>query len=230
MSYILEALKKADQERGIGSVPNLATPHEAERPQTRSYRWIWLVAVLLIANVVLLGILLQGRDAEAPATVQAPVERQPPLSEDRPARAVRQSSEAMPVKAPTAQRTVLPEKARTSPAGGLVVLPEPADPQNSGQSLPPGDEPDQWTGAATTVTDTSQLPSWYELPQEVRNRLDLPRLDLHVYSDEPRDRFIMVKLKKYREGERLESGLVLEKVLPDGIIMSYQGRRFLVEK
>jgi len=230
MSYILEALKKADQERGIGSVPNLATPHESERPQTRSYRWIWLVAVLLIANVVLLGILLQGRDADAPATVQAPVERQPPLPDDRPAQAVRESSEAAPVKAPTVQRTLLPEKARTSSAGGLVVLPEPADPQNSGQLFQSGEEPDRWTGAATTATDTSQLPSWYELPQEVRSRLDLPRLDLHVYSDEPRDRFILVNLKKYREGERLESGLLLQEILPDGIILSYQGQHFLVEK
>ena len=60
--------------------------------------------------------------------------------------------------------------------------------------------------------------------------LDLPRLDLHVWSEEPRNRFIMVNLKKYREGEKLHSGLVLEEILPDGMVMSYQGERFLVEK
>ena len=43
MSYILEALKKADQERGIGAVPNLATPHEVKHPQSRSYRWLWVL-------------------------------------------------------------------------------------------------------------------------------------------------------------------------------------------
>jgi general secretion pathway protein B len=78
--------------------------------------------------------------------------------------------------------------------------------------------------------DISRLPSWYELPQEFRNRLDLPRLDLHAYSEEPQNRFILVNLKKYREGERLESGLVLEEILPDGMVMSYQGERFLVER
>jgi general secretion pathway protein B len=84
--------------------------------------------------------------------------------------------------------------------------------------------------ATATAKDNSQLPSWYELPQDFRNRLDLPRLDLHAYSEEPQNRFILVNLKKYREGEKLESGLVLEEILPDGMVMSYQGERFLVEK
>ena len=78
--------------------------------------------------------------------------------------------------------------------------------------------------------DVSELQSWYELPPEFRSKLDLPRLDLHVYSEEAQNRFILVNLKKYREGERLESGLLLEEVLPEGMVMSYRGERFLVEK
>jgi general secretion pathway protein B len=84
--------------------------------------------------------------------------------------------------------------------------------------------------AMTTAKDNSQLQSWYELPQELRNKLDLPRLDVHVYSEEPQGRFILVNLEKYREGETLASGLVLEEILPDGMVMSYQGERFRVEK
>ena len=84
--------------------------------------------------------------------------------------------------------------------------------------------------ASTTAQDNSQLPNWYELPATFRSKLDLPRLDLHAYSEEPQNRFILVNLQKYREGERLESGLVLEEILPDGMVMSYQGERFLVDK
>ena len=65
----------------------------------------------------------------------------------------------------------------------------------------------------TTARDNSRLQSWYELPQEFRNKLDLPRVDIHVYSEEPQERFILVNLEKYREGERLASGLVLEEIL-----------------
>jgi len=229
MSYILEALKKADQERGIGAVPNLATPHEIKHPPTRSYRWLWLVVPLLVVNAVLVVMLVQDRD-EVPATAEAPLEWRPPPTNEQPAQAIQQTSRVTVSEAPTPERTVLPESTRKVSSGELVMLPQPSTVQNPRPSLQPGEEADQRAGAGTTATDTSQLPSWYELPPEFRNRLDLPRLDLHVYSEQPKDRFIMVKLKKYREGETLESGLVLEEVLPDGMVMSHRGERFLVEK
>jgi general secretion pathway protein B len=112
----------------------------------------------------------------------------------------------------------------------LVVLPEPANLQNSRPASLPDEDVDMRRDATATPQEIEQLQSWYELPQELRNRLDLPRLDLHAYSEEPQNRFILVNLKKYREGERLESGLVLEEILPDGMVMSYRGERFLVEK
>jgi len=230
MSYILEALKKAEQERDVGAVPNLATPHEVEHPPARSYRWLWVVAALLSINVVLVVLLLQDRDAEVAVTAQAPPEPRPPLAGDGPAQPIRQAGEIAISEAPVPERTVLPHNERSLPAGELVVLPEPADLQNSRPLPVPEEELDERTDAVAAAEDISRLPSWYELPQEFRNRLDLPRLDLHAYSEEPQNRFILVNLKKYREGERLESGLVLEEILPDGMVMSYQGERFLVER
>ena len=40
----------------------------------------------------------------------------------------------------------------------------------------------------------------------------------------------MVNLQKFREGESLPSGLVVEEILPDGMVLSYQGERFRVDK
>jgi general secretion pathway protein B len=230
MSYILEALKKAEQERDIGAVPSLATPHEDERPQPRSYRWLWVIGALLSVNVVLVVLLLQDRDAEVAVTAQAPPEPRPPLADDQSAQATQQTSKATIGEAPIPEKAVLPKNERVLSAGELVVLPEPANLQNSSPLSLPEEESDARMDAMTTAKDNSQLPSWFELPQELRNKLDLPRLDLHAYSEEPQKRFILVSLKKYREGEKLESGLMLEEILPDGMVMSYRGERFLVEK
>ena len=58
MSYILEALKKAESERKLGSVPNmhaqpLATASDAGSPLWRSpLAWGVLIAALLIAAVI----------------------------------------------------------------------------------------------------------------------------------------------------------------------------------
>ncbi|MFC1605363.1 general secretion pathway protein GspB [Pseudomonadota bacterium] len=230
MSYILEALKKADQERGIGAVPNLATPHEVKHPQSRSYRWLWVVVALLVVNIVLVGMLLKGRDAEVPVTAQAPLEQLSSPRNDQAAQPIQPGSEVSLGKVHAPEKSALPQSGQVSSAGQLVLLPEPAKPQNPSPSLPPEEEIEERAEAVATPQDISQLQSWYELPQELRNRLDLPRLDLHAYSEEPQNRFILVNLKKYREGERLESGLVLEEILPDGMVMSYRGERFLVEK
>jgi len=230
MSYILEALKKADQERGIGAVPNLATPHEVKRSQPRSHRWLWVVVTLLILNLVLVVMLLRDRGVEVPVTEQAPLERRSSLANDQPAQPIKQTSEVTMSERSTPEKSVRPDNAQLPSGGELVVLPEPANLQNSRPASLPDEDVDMRRDATATPQEIEQLQSWYELPQELRNRLDLPRLDLHAYSEEPQNRFILVNLKKYREGERLESGLVLEEILPDGMVMSYRGERFLVEK
>jgi general secretion pathway protein B len=233
MSYILAALKKADQEREIGAVPNLATPSEVTPPQTRSYRWPWIIVALLSINIVLVIWLLKDRDiGSAPAPVAAEVQpaQQAGLVNDQPVQVIQPASEDVSVTAQIAEEPARADKQPALPVGELVVLPAPAYLQQSNLSLPQEDGPEIQATAATTAQDHSQLQSWYELSQEFRNGLDLPRLDIHVYSDEPAKRFIMVELKKYREGQTLASGLKLEEILPDGMVMSYRGERFRVDK
>jgi general secretion pathway protein B len=67
MSYILDALRKAEQQRDLGQVPGLATEHE--RPEPVSARpWPWILAALLTVNILLLAwFLVIARDGEAPA-------------------------------------------------------------------------------------------------------------------------------------------------------------------
>jgi general secretion pathway protein B len=112
----------------------------------------------------------------------------------------------------------------------LATSPKPLNSRNPELPLQPEDAAETRLETAASANSAPQLQSWYELPQEIRMRLSLPRLDLHVYSEEPQNRFILVNLQKYREGETLESGLVLEEILPEGMVMSYLGERFMVEK
>jgi len=230
MSYILEALKKADQERGVGVIPDLTTRHEARRPQPRSYRWLWIVAALLIANAALLVTLLTDRDTEVPAAAQGPAEQQPPLLDDPLAQAVQQSDDVPVGEAPIVQDTMPVATVGKWSTGELVALPESANAQSPERVSPPAVESATPTEPLASAASSADLQTWYELPAEIRNSLTLPRLDLHVYSEEPQNRFIMVSLRKFREGERLESGMLLEEILPDGMVMSYRGERFLVEK
>jgi general secretion pathway protein B len=51
-------------------------------------------------------------------------------------------------------------------------------------------------------------------------------LDIHIYSADPDKRFVVINGRRYREGERLSEGPVLESVARDGAILRQNGRRF----
>ncbi|HXW09715.1 MAG TPA: general secretion pathway protein GspB [Steroidobacteraceae bacterium] len=63
---------------------------------------------------------------------------------------------------------------------------------------------------------------------EVSARGGLPELhlDLHVYANTPQQRFIFVNSRKYREGEALQEGPIVEQITATGAVLSYRGARF----
>ncbi|BBB26744.1 general secretion pathway protein GspB [Amphritea japonica] len=55
MSYILDALKKSDQERTSQPAYDLSQPtEEIEKPKAVRHKWLWIIPALLTANIFLL--------------------------------------------------------------------------------------------------------------------------------------------------------------------------------
>lgn len=219
MSYILEALKKADQERSIGEVPDLESPHWGVRRRDRPYRWMVIVVLLLVLNGTLLAFLL-GRDApdRAPAAgiSGGAAGTQPPRA--------REIAAAAPETPAPTRRKVPPEARPRMPPPAAPA--ERSGPGSAAARSSAGTRPQAGRSRATT----SRVPNWDELSLEFRSTYTPPHLDVHVYDDDPARRFILVDLKKYREGDTLQSGAVLEKILPDSIQLNYQGTRFILDK
>ena len=226
MSYILDALKKADQERTLGDVPDLEATHWGERRRKRSYRWVWIVAALLLVNGVLVYLLL-GRDDTGTADVArlsgardtVPVTPVPRIETAAvpPSREIAYPREPVyvPPVAPLRRPAPVPSRVQQMPSAPSAVV-----------EVPPFYAPPP----APPPAVVSGVPEWNDLSLEFRSGLTLPRIDVHVYSDDPGRRFILVDLQKYREGEALDNGAVLEEILPGGIQLYYQGTRFLVDK
>ena len=51
-------------------------------------------------------------------------------------------------------------------------------------------------------------------------------LDIHVYSPKPDARFVVINGRRYREGDPVEKGAVLESVTPGGAVLRQGGQRF----
>jgi general secretion pathway protein B len=63
---------------------------------------------------------------------------------------------------------------------------------------------------------------------EIAGQGGLPalHLDLHVYAATPAQRFVFVNSRKYREGDTLQEGPVVEQITRDGAVLMFRGHRF----
>ena len=75
-------------------------------------------------------------------------------------------------------------------------------------------------------------PSTRPTADELTARGSLPelRLELHVWSNKPQERFVFVNGRRYREGETTAEGATLEEITRDGVVMSAGGNRFLLSR
>ena len=66
----------------------------------------------------------------------------------------------------------------------------------------------------------------WELPSATRRELPEIQLTMHVYADEPAQRFVIINGNRQVEGDELDS-LNLIEIRRDGIVFGYEGVRFL---
>jgi len=215
MSYILEALKKADRERTLGDVPDLETAHWGERRRRRSYLWVWGIVALLVVNGLLLAILL-GRNDDAAVPSQA---SGPGVADQLPERPGSRAHSAV----------VQPSRNITRPREPVYMPPVVHSPAPVAQQAPVAPAYIGQPLASAAPAASQGVPYWDDLSLEFRSGLELPHIDVHVYDEDPGRRFILVDLQKYREDEALESGAVVEAINEDSIQLNYQGTRFLMD-
>jgi len=67
---------------------------------------------------------------------------------------------------------------------------------------------------------------------QLQGLMSLPpmRVDLHVYSTVPAERFVFINMKKQTEGSTLAEGPTVQEITTNGVVMSWQGQRFVVSK
>jgi general secretion pathway protein B len=80
------------------------------------------------------------------------------------------------------------------------------------------------------VASHSNLPTLMELSLAGTINLKPLHLDIHVYSEEPTERFIFINMAKYREGDTLREGPRVDAITKEGVVLDYQGRSFILTR
>lgn len=220
MSYILDALKRADAERERGHVPGLhsqsaamlsATSHKApSRPSRRAQATA--VAVLLLTAAAALW-WWSGTDQPPPAVaVPAPASAPDALPADAPPPPVLTAPVVAPAPPPAPVLPILAPPVPAAPASRAPV--EAAAPAAIAAPAP------------ATSPDSVRPPA--DLPPEARAALPRPSVSGATYSANPEHRMLIVNGHVVREGQTIEPGLVLETISPRSAVFNHNGTRFNV--
>lgn len=265
MSYILDALKKSEQERKRGNIPDLQSVQVAVRPFRRSsLGMIILLSVWAVITLVLIGLWLQQKYR---VTV---------ITETVPQSASVQSSTAITASAVPSAEPVVQIAATTNPAAALAAMENELIDDNSIENKQPlaSEELTEPVTAAPRARTTSGLDETAEAEiirprqaraaasapkaklarqteplEEANERIEteddfqylpqlsqlpaaftqtLPPLDFisHLYSSDPASRSVIINGSNWHEHDHLQPDLQLIAIIPEGVVLSYQGKQF----
>jgi general secretion pathway protein B len=257
MSYILEALKKAQAERQLGNAPTIhaAQPVPALQPDAAASRRPLFIGLGAGALVVVLGAVFlwragpaqaptvqvgQGQGQSPAAVTTAPVTPAPMAAAAAPA-----VSNSLDVQAPPAPplpvRPAQPRVADAAVANAAAGAPSRSAATPSAPAVqvrmpmpapaaPVAAAPARAAApaAAAAPAPEESLPFLQQLPESVRGGIPRVAFGGYMYSANPADRLLLVDKALRHEGEEVAPGLVLEKLLPRAAVMNYRGVRYRV--
>lgn len=224
MSYILEALKKSEQERGHGSAPGIQSVHSSgiRYSTTRSPVWPFVLMIAVAINLAALAyFIFEGRQPAAPAHTA-------PAAVARPA-ATGMAAAAPGVSSPAPEDSAIPALMVPAREPEPSVRPEPVETPAATTRAAPAASAD----AVTTDYASRGLqpagaytPQRNELPAVIERQIPIMDFSAHVYSSNPRQRSIVINGRFMEEGEAVSSDLVLDEITPGGAIFDFLGYRF----
>lgn len=221
MSYILDALKKADAERDRerSAIPGLHTPVASlDDGDAARRRWpaliLWGLASLGAAGLAQLGWQWLQRPAVPPQTIVTaappPALRPEPAS---PAAAVAVTPPpAVPPVPPVPPVPLVTPVAPATPVTPVTPPPRKEPPHNKPEREPP----------------PTRIPSLAELPEALRRELPPMAIGGAMYSTTPANRLLIVNNGVFHEGDQPAPGLVLEEIKLKSAVFRYKGQRYSV--
>jgi len=236
MSFILDALRKSEHARERRALPGLVDLPVSRATPSRLPWILGGVGALLLVNIAVLVWVLARPSSPATSPVTSPaVATAPAAAIAAPAR----PAPAAPAPGPAAAR-VRPLAAETEPGADPELdrteaprpVPRPASvsPTTSAAAEPYAVERADAARQFRPGVTVAGLPSIHQLSPQTTAGLPVLNIDLHVYSGDPAQRFVIINGQRLHEGGQLKEGPTVERINPEGAILNHQGTRFLLPR
>ncbi|MES2972249.1 MAG: general secretion pathway protein GspB [Pseudomonadota bacterium] len=242
MSYILDALRRAEAQRERGAVPGIhaqpgaTRPPHAGRERGGNPLW-WALAALAVVAAASLAWFLSGRAAPrevvvaappAPVVVAAPAPALPPAPAAVP------PPQASPVPAPMREpspEATLPPAPSAKPAPTTAAKTEAAR-ARAAASRPRAAAPEASAAPAQNAAPAvPALPRIYtreELPGDIRGQLPQVKISGSSWSENPAHRMLIANGQVFHENEKISADLAVEQIRAQAVVLNFRGYRYLV--
>ena len=204
MSLILEALKKTENKHRRKNNQNPRTIHEpVQRKNGKSRAWILGILLLLLVNAALLLWFFGPwqQPSSSPTTELV-------------------SSDTAPVETNTIEsESVIPQVAPSSRRNNIAptaVVTQKQQPVAKALPVP---------------RNENQVYSFGQLPVSIQKRIPALQMSLHAYNrDDANSSMVQLNDQIMREGDMVTDNISLEQIAADGVVLRYDGYRFLLPR
>ncbi len=253
MSYILDALRKSEQQRQAIQPDTVTDRILVNMPQPKQRPTRWIIA-LVIGNLLVIAYLFLffthksntesqpklavNVDTQSLASTSAKQQLPPVPAESeitqKPAQSLAQQTES---KSPSIAQLIEARKAAESERPikqvpekkSLATKKEPAK-RSAITSTIRTEMQDRFSEQPQTSTKRKGMLTLDDLPYEVRNTLPNLNINVFSYAEQPEDRFVIIDMVKYKTGQHIKGSVALKEIRPDSIILQYNGDTFRVER
>ncbi len=224
MSYILDALRKSEQERRQSQVPDLQTQHTPPPQKGRGKRlWPWLIVAALLLNAALLTWHL------GPWSEGEPLAADPAAVDD----IVVATAEPAPVPTPLPP----PASPTAEPSAETAAPPPQPEISDARQAAPPEPPPAPTPSAeappAPAATPQAAappgVPRLEDLPLSLRRQIPDLAISLHFYTDAPAARMVRINGRNLREKQRVDENITVREITEEGVVLDFNGQLFAVK-
>ncbi len=251
MSYILDALKKSQQEREIGRVPTLHSVATKGAPRLR-FVPVFGISLVVIVVVAVGGMVLIWFDRTPPAEIDGVADRKgPPAPETAGGQVVVGDQPSLRSLVDDAQwrenersagAAVAESAALEVPYPNAVYEPKLEDlvRQHRYREVPPpvsfADVQQDSAESSENVSEAlsgeryDEVPLLEELDERLRQRVPPISVDVHVYAAQPEQRFVFLNMQKYHEGDWLPGNIQVEAITRSGVVLRSDAQLFRLSK
>jgi len=222
MSYILDALKKSEQERGQGNIPNVQTVHSASLNygNEKNTYWPYILIAAVFLNLLAISYFIFDKEknlniGDSPVTTEKIFETSGHLLETE--EKIENRTEKKPG---GAQEKAINIENKNGHAKNTTNFSSPPILKLIKTKTTIKKE----TKKPDPRTNNKLITDYYDLSDSIKSQLPIITVSAHIFSTNPLQRSMVINNNFMEEGEYISNQLILHEITRDGAIFDYQGK------